>query len=205
MSITLNRINHPSGKKLQLAIHTVDLSNSRFRYDDDRKEPKDFGMDFAHLDVSNVNGSFDNISIVGSDVKANIANLTANEKSGLDIKSFSTTASVGENGIYLANVDIDVNESKLNAPKFNLIYSGYDDFTHFVDSVKFDGELATSTVSMKDVSFFAHDLEGMDEMVQIKGEVQDVVNKLKIRNLDLRVRDKTHLMRRRVNLPDFGN
>jgi hypothetical protein len=33
----------PSGKKLQLAVHTVDLSNSRFRYDDESKEPKTSG------------------------------------------------------------------------------------------------------------------------------------------------------------------
>ncbi|MDG1331339.1 MAG: translocation/assembly module TamB domain-containing protein [Crocinitomicaceae bacterium] len=193
----------PSGKKLQLSVHTVDLTNSRFRYDDDRKEPKDFGMDFAHLDVSKVNGSFNGISLIGSDIKANIANLTAKEKSGLDLKSLSTAARVGENGIYLSEVDLDLNESKINAPKFNLIYSGYKGFSHFVDSVQFDGELASSTVSMKDVSFFAHDLEGMTEMVRIKGEVRDVVNKLKIRNLDLRVRDKTHLIAKRINLPDF--
>jgi hypothetical protein len=152
-----------------------------------------------------VNGSFKDISIIGSDIKANIANLTAREKSGLDLKSFSSWASVGENGIYLSEVDLDVNDSEINAPKFNLIYSGFDDFTHFVDSVQFDGELATSTVSMKDVSFFAHALEGMDEMVTLKGEVKDVVNKLKIRNLDLRVRNKTHLIAKRINLPDFND
>ncbi|MFK7784845.1 MAG: translocation/assembly module TamB domain-containing protein, partial [Crocinitomicaceae bacterium] len=195
----------PSEKKLRLAINTVDLTNSRFRFDDERKEFKEFGIDFAHLDVSNVNGSFNDIKIAGPDIKANIANLTATEKSGLDLKSFSSSARVGKDGIYLANVDLDVNESEINAPKFNLIYSGYDDFTHFVDSVKFDGVLTSSTVSMKDVSFFAHALEGMDEMVRIKGEVSDVVNSLKIRNLDLRVREKTHLIAQRVNLPDFSD
>jgi len=195
----------PSGKTLKLALHTVDIENSRFRYDDNRKEPKDFGIDFAHLDVSKINGNFTDISIDGSDIKATVADLTAREQSGLDIKKMSSKASVGKNGIYLSDVGIDINESNLNAPKFNLIYSGYDDFSHFVDSVKFDGELAQSVVSMKDVSFFAHALEGMDEMVQVKGEVRDVVNKLKIRNLDLRVRDKTHLIAKRINLPDFND
>ncbi|MCJ8292504.1 MAG: translocation/assembly module TamB domain-containing protein [Crocinitomicaceae bacterium] len=192
----------PSGKKLQLAIHTVELTNSRFKYDDDRKDIKDFGVDFAHLDLSNVNGNFEDVSIVGSDVKATITNLSAYEKSGLNLKNISSIASVGKNGIYLSDLNIDLNDSKLNAPKFNLIYSGFDDFSHFVDSVKFDGQLAESTVSLKDVSFFASALEGMDEIVQIKGDVSDVVNKLKIRNLDLRVKDKTRLMGS-INLPNF--
>lgn len=192
-----------SGKKLELAIHTVELTNTRFKYDDERKEAKDFGIDFAHLDVSDVNGKFDEISIIGSDVKAKITNLSAFEKSGLDLKSISSVAKVGKNGIYLSEVDLDINDSKLNAPKFNLIYSGFDDFSHFVDSVKFDGQLSESTVSMKDVSFFAHNLEGMDEIVQIKGEVSSVVNSLKIRNLDLRIKNKTRLIGD-LNLPDFA-
>ncbi len=193
----------PSGKQLKLAVHTVELSNTRFRYDDARKEPKDFGVDFAHLDVSDINGSFNDISIVGSDVKAKVTNLTANEKSGLDLKKVSSLAEVGKNGIYLSDVSIDVNESQLSAPKFNLIYSGFDDFTHFVDSVKFDGELSESNVSMKDVSMFATALEGMNEKVLISGRVFDVVNQLKIRDLDLRVKEKTHIVAKRVNLPNF--
>ncbi len=192
----------PSEKKLQLAIHTVELTNTRFKYDDDRKELKDFGVDFAHLDLSNVNGNFENISIVGSDVKAKITNFSAYEKSGIDLKNISSQTSVGLNGIYLSDLNVDINDSKLIAPKFNLIYSGFDDFSHFVDSVKFDGQLAESTVSLKDISLFASALEGMDEIVQVKGDVSNVVNKLKIRNLDLRVKDKTRLMGS-INLPNF--
>lgn len=191
-----------SGKKLEMAIHSVELENSRFRYDDQRKEVKEFGIDFSHLDVSNVNGSFEDISILGSEVKAKVINLSAFEKSGLNLKNFSSIAGVSENGIYLSEVDIDLNESKLNAPRFNLLYSGYDDLSHFVDSVKFDGQLAESAVSLKDVSMFASALEGMDEKVRLKGTVSDVVNKLKIRDLDLRVKNKTRLMGS-IDLPNF--
>lgn len=192
-----------SGKKVELAIHTVELNNTRFKYDDERKDLKDFGIDFAHLDVSNVNGILEQISIVGSDIKATITNFSAYEKSGLNLKSITTEASVGKNGIYLSNAIIDINDSKLNTPKFNLIYSGFDDLSHFVDSVKFDGQLEESTVSMKDVSLFASTLEGMEEIVQVKGNVSDVVNNLKIRDLDLRIKDKTRL-RGSFDLPDFA-
>lgn len=195
----------PSGKQVKLAIHTVELTNTRFRYDDDRKEPKDFGVDFAHLDVSNVNGSFSNISIVGSDVRAKVANLTAFEKSGIDLKKVTSSAQVGKNGIYLSNVSIDVNESNLIAPKFNLIYSGFDDFSHFVDSVQFDGQLSESSVSLRDVSMFAPTLEGMDEKVLVSGRVFDVVNQLKLRDIDIRVRQKTHIIAKRINLPNFSD
>lgn len=195
----------PSGKTFQMEIHTVELSNMRFRYDDEGREPKEFGIDFTHLDVSNVNGNFEQIAIVGPDVKAKITNFSAFEKSGLDLKNISAFASVGKNGIYMSEVDIDVNESKLIAPKFNLIYSGFDDFSHFVDSVQFDGQLTESLVSLKDVSMFAPQLEGMDEKVRISGEVSNVVNKLTITNLDLRVKNKTHLLGKRIELPDFGN
>lgn len=194
-----------SGKKFQMAIHAVELSNMRFKYDDDRKEPKTFGIDFSHLDVSNAYGDFEQIAIVGSDVQAKIINFSAVEKSGIDLKNITAFTSVGKNGIYLSEVDIDVNESKVIAPKFNLIYSGFDDFSHFVDSVKFDGQLTESLISMKDVSMFARQLEGMDEKVRISGEVSNVVNKLTITNFDLRVKNKTRVLGKRIELPDFRN
>lgn len=193
-----------SGKQLKLAVHTVELNNTRFRYDDARKEPKNFGVDFAHLDVSNVNGNFSDISIVGSDIQANINNLTADEKSGLTLKKVNSSAKVGKSGIYLSDVSIDVNESQLVAPKFNLIYSGFDDFSHFVDSVRFDGQLVESSVSMKDVSMFAPALEGMDEQVLLSGTVSSVINDLRITGLDLRVKDKTHIIGKKIQLPDFS-
>lgn len=192
-----------SGKKIDLAIHTVEINNSSFRYDDERKKPKKFGVDFAHLDVSKINGKFEEISIIGADVKAKIAEFTAYEKSGFDLKNISTYASVGKNGIYLAEAKINTNNSEIKAPKFNLIYNGFDDFSYFIDSVKFDAQLTESLISLKDVSRFAPTLQGMNEIVQVSGDISDVVNRLKIRNLDVRVREKTRLMGS-INLPDFA-
>lgn len=193
-----------SGKKLELAVHTVELNDSRFAYDDARKQPKDFGVSFAHLDVSKINGDFEDISVVGSEVKATIANFTAYEKSGLNLKAFTAQASVGKKGIYLSGVDFTANDSEVHAPKFNLIYNGYDDFAHFVDSVQFDGQLTESLVSMRDVSRFAPALVGMEEMVRIKGNVSNVVNRLSITDLDLRIKNRTRL-RGSLKLPNFAN
>lgn len=193
----------PSGKQVSLELHTVLLNNSKFKYDDAAKIPKAFGFDFAHLDVSKINGEFEEISIVGAKVKAKVTQFSAIEKSGLILKDLTTYANVGKNGIFLAKTNIKVNESRINAPKFNLIYSGFDDFFHFVDSVKFDGKLDESLISLKDVSRFAPMLQGMDEVVRMKGEVYNVVNQLRIRNLDLRVKNKTRLMGS-LNLPNFS-
>lgn len=188
---------------IELDINTAVLNNIDFRYDDNRKPHiQTKGMDYAHIHAKDIYGTFDNIEIINDTIYSTITELKAKEKCGFVLKQMYADAKVSPLGVYMENLAIRSEHSVIDAPKFNLISSDYQDFNQFEDSVAFDARLAKSVVSMKDVALFAPQLDGMDETVRVSANVSRKVGNLKISNLDLRIRRKTYV-RGNINLPDF--
>ncbi len=196
-------------KKSQSAPMAIDLkrlklTNIHFQYDDNRKYYSDFGMDWDHLDFTDVNLYADNINIIGNDVVCNIKNLSTQEKCGFVLNKFSTRAVIYSQGIYLEKLYVKTPLSEVSFEKMNLKMNQLSDVYSFDDNVTFDASIRPSKVSLKDVSYFASILEGMDEVVQISGDVSRKTKNLRVENLNLRVGKKT-LIKGTLNLPDYRN
>ncbi len=189
-------------KNIEFAITSVELNDSRFIYDDHRRAKKTFGVDYSHLDARNINGTISDISIQNQDIKANIQDLNADEKSGFILKTLSAEADVSNAGIFLTNLHLKSPKSSIHAPKFNLKTNSYSDLTSFADSVTFDAKISESIVSMEDVALFGRALEGMDEEVRLKTDIAEKVNNLLLTNVDIRIKEKTKLQGT-LNLVDF--
>lgn len=195
---------NPSTKKknVHFDISTVELINSRFAYDDNRKEAIEKGMDYAHIYAHSINGTVDNIEIINDSIIANVRSFSALEKSGFRLESLTTQANVSPAGVYLSDLHIKSDKSTIQATRMNMKYDHFEDFKYFVDSVYFDAQIDESLVSLEDVALFGHPLDGMNDMVRIKANVTNNVNHLKISDLDLRMKNKTHI-KGTINLPNF--
>ena len=181
-------------KNIEFAITSVELNDSRFIYDDHGRAEKTFGVDYAHLDARNINGTISDISIQNQEIKANIQDLNADEKSGFILKTLSAEADVSNAGIFLTNLHLKSPKSSIHAPKFNLKTNSYSDLTSFADSVTFDAKISESVVSMEDVALFGTALEGMDEEVRLKTDITEKVNNLQLTNVDIRIKEKTTII-----------
>jgi hypothetical protein len=173
-----------------LAIKTIRLTDVHFRYDDNRKSYSTYGMDWDHLDFENVNLLADNIAINGNDVSCEVKNLSTKEKSGFMLDKLSTKAVIIQKGIYLDDLKIKTPFSNVSFDKMNLKMNQLPDVYTFEDSVTFDAKILPSRVSLKDVSYFASALEGMDQMVNLSGHVTRKVKDLRVSNMDLRTGKK---------------
>lgn len=191
-------------KPIALNLEKLKLSDVNFKYDDNRKAHKDFGMDWSHLDFSNVNLTAGNIEVRGSDIICNIENLSTKEKSGFVLDNLTTHAKVTTEGIYLSELSIKTPLSDVKMDKMNLVMNHLSDMRTFEDSVSFDANILPSKVSLADVAYFAPPLKGMDQMVNISGAVTRKTKNLRVSNLNLRTGDKT-IVKGTVNLPDFKN
>lgn len=193
----------PSGKKpIAISLNTLKLSDVNFKYDDYRKYYSTFGMDYDHIDLKHV---FLNASDFKSDngiISANITSLRAEEKCGFVLSEFSTQAAISEKGMYFDQVTAKTPTSDILVPKLHFKMNGFDDFKYFIDSVEFDAQLSNSKVSLKDVSYFATALEGMDQICYLSGKVSNKVKNLKISDLNFKTGKKT-VLQGTINLPDF--
>ncbi|MCT4560721.1 MAG: translocation/assembly module TamB [Crocinitomicaceae bacterium] len=191
-------------QKLDLVLDDLTLENLRFRYDDNRKYYSEFGVDWDHLDFTNIQLKAKNLTLTGPDFEATIQSFSANEKSGFKLSSFKTKAKINSSGIHLRDFAFSTPLSKVNLPKFSLEMSGLSDLQTFEDSVRFNAILYPSKVSLLDVSYFAPQLEGMDQLVDIQAKVTRKVNNMKIADFELKTGRKTKLTGT-INLPNFND
>ncbi len=159
-------------------LRYTELNNIHFRYDDHLKEARTTGMDYFHLDAKNIHGSISDLHFVEDTIYAEISGLRANEKSGFELKCFSTKAQISPVGVLLSDVEIISKDSWIRSSQFNMVSKSYKGFQYFVDSVKFDGQIDASNVSLKDISYFAYALEGMDDQIRLKTKIKDKVTRL---------------------------
>lgn len=189
-------------KPTDLTIQSLDLDQVDVTYDDYRKSYSDYGMDFDHLNLKNVELHAHSFKSDGSTFAFNLEKLSAKEQCGFDLRRLKAKCVIGNKGILLSDVRINTSRSRIYAHEFNLRMTGLKDINSFVDSVVFDAEIDSSAVNMRDVSYFAPALKGMYQKVYLRAGLSQKVKNLKITDIDLRTGKRT-IVRGDLNLPDF--
>ena len=196
-------------KKNQSSIKTVidklSLTDIKFHYNNDNFTPLEFGIDYNHLSVENLQLDLERITIENNINKAFIKKCSFDEKlSGLKLKQLTCQATISQKGIFTRRLNIQTSKSTIYAPYVELQTKTYDDLAHFNHSVEIKGNLFESTVNLVDIALFFPELEGMENNLQLKGKVSRKVDNLKIEDLDLKFGKETHI-KGDIYLPDFSN
>jgi hypothetical protein len=195
--------NKKGKKSIKTIVDKIHLTNVKFDYNDDDYQKKQFGIDYNHISIENLQLDLDRVIIENNINKAFIKSCSFDEKrSGLKLKNLTCQTSISPKGIYTRRLNIQTNKSNIYAPYFELHTRTYKDLNHFNSSVEFKGNLFESTVNLTDISLFFPELEGMKNNLQIKGKVSKKVENLKIEDLDLKLGKETHI-KGDINLPDF--
>lgn len=189
-------------KPFTLQIAGVSMANFHLRYDDFQKEAKAFGLDYDHVDLKNFNIDASEFELNGPDIKLALNDLRFEEKSGFISRQFQAKVALGPKGILIDNLKVKTPNSRIFCSKVHLTYESWGAFGDFEDSVNFDIALLPSSVSLKDVSFFADALEGMDDVVTLSANVSNPLKNMQIKQLNLRVGKQTYL-NGNIDLPDF--
>ena len=92
---------------------------------------------YSHLDLDSIYLSAKNFQLVGDSIHTAIEMLKAKEMSGIEIKTLQSDVIVSQSGVRLTDLQMETNNSLIHAD-LNMLYSGYEDFLSFVDSVYFD-------------------------------------------------------------------
>ena len=149
-------------------------------------------MDYAHLGINNINLDATDIRIVGDSISASINSLTANELSGFDLKAFKTDALVCANGVFLDNLKISTNNSQLDLDLY-MLYNGFDDFSHFVDSVRFDARIYPTDIVLSDIGVFAPVMYKMPNRVLFECRFKGPIEHFSVDSLAIDFGNVTHI------------
>ncbi len=182
-----------------LKIDKIDFSGNGFQYYDFSRPATQNGFDNAHLWLRDLNLNAENFMMSKNGIYASIHNLSANEKNGLALQSFSVD-------LKLTNTSFNANDFSLKTERSNLNFNANAEYTSLnqllnnYEDIKFDLIIANSTLSIKDALYFSPTL--LDSVpihlpkqtsITLSTELHGSVNDLKVSNLYLESLSNTSL------------
>lgn len=187
-------------------VNTIALNNINFVYQDQNAEKLVHGMDFSDLAFRSVSGEFTGFSMSGDTIAVDLNGLNFIERSGFTLKDLTTRVLFCPQLVSLQKLNLAFNDSHLQSPYFELqTPKGGEEFSHFVEEVRFRAEIVNSEISLADVAYFVPDIWGMDDIVYLDYlKLNGPVYGMDIKDLRLRMLNET-LLTGDFQVPDMSD
>jgi hypothetical protein len=172
-------------------VKSIELKNGQLEFFNRQEVASEKGVfDSRDIVINSLGGTFQNLYFRNDSLTV-FADIHAKEKSGLDIKRLHTRLLIDPHQMEFAQLDLQLNESRLQN-YYAMHYTRLDDMDEFIDSVHLVANLENSTLSIRDIGFFAPELKGMKQVVQLAGLASGTVSRFAVSGLDLRT-GQSHL------------
>lgn len=177
----------------KLKIKHLALNNSRFQlfnYNDTLGNGK--AMDYSNMKYDNITLLINDFHLVDDSLNFHIQKLSADEKSGLQVKNLQTDFVLSGTTIRGEHLVGTLNHSFLNAD-IELNYKTWNQLNSFLDSVQLKGNFRKTKLDLSDIGFFADAMFPMKDNVEFSGQVSGTVEDFSTRNFIIDYGEKTHI------------
>ena len=203
-SLSLEEVYPESLLPFDLKVDKILFTDGAFKLDNfkwskEREKPLD-QLDYKHLDVKNITFDIDSFQIKNWDFSGRINEISGFENSGLVINYLKVNkALVSPTGIFLYDMSLKTPESMIGDTLL-FRYETYQDFKDFVNKVRLDLDINSSTLAVKDIMTFATPLldntffvKNKDKVLRLSGQVKGPVNSLKGKNVKISIDNELSL------------
>ncbi len=177
---------------MQLKFDELAITHTRFRMDDHNSDtilPQ--GMDFKHLDVSEINLLAQNGSIIADTILTSVKNLSAKERSGFELNHLITEARVTANEVTLNKLDLKTSNSSIR-DYLSFRFRAYHDFKDFLNAIRIKANFDGTKFSLKDLNYFVRKLDKVaHNTVTVSGAIDGRINNLKGRGIEIKAGNNT--------------
>ncbi|WP_299757588.1 translocation/assembly module TamB domain-containing protein [uncultured Pontibacter sp.] len=170
------------------------IKNGSFAYDDFNYPRAEYGMDYRHLAITNLNGRFNELQL-GDTLQVSVTDLQAFEaNSNTRLHNLDTRMTYAATFWEWDELDLQLNKSNLqNYIRFD--YSTFSNFPDFVDSVSMTANLQNSKLFSQDIAVFAPQIREYDENLQVNSlKLKGIVTNFSATDVDLEYGRNTHIV-----------
>lgn len=196
----------------KVKLNSADFANIAFRFDDENSPRVRSGIDYMHMNLSNVNLKAENFYYSLDTISGNINQLTAKDKSGLNIQSFKTDFFYGSQSAYLKNLYIKTPQTLIK-DELQVRYPSIESLTEDIGELYINASIKGSKLGFKDILIFVPDLANTNPfksnpnaVMLINSSVIGKVEDLRIPNLEISGIGSTRIAAsgRITGLPDMN-
>ncbi len=183
-----------SDKVWSFDIHTMRFTDGKVGLDNKKSLPVTYphaqGIDYGHMQLTDVDLSLDSLVIRGWDFRARDIAIHLLHQNGFEINKLGARrAIVSKDSVVVEDLLLKTAQSTIDN-SVSLFFSGYTDFQSFVDSVRLDipkadlhlhvSDLMAMAPGLSNLEFFKHNHE---KEINFQGQVNGHVNRLRIRRM----------------------
>lgn len=179
-------------------VKHIDLQRNTVRYHKPGAGKVPQGtIDYTDMLLTNVGVRIDNFDMKGEQLNADIKNVTARDKSGLEIKKLATKLSYNSRGVELANLDLRTGSSRIGN-YIRVSYPSIDALGKDPGSLKINAVFNNTSIAFADLLMLDTALakqpaiaKNGNTSVRIDGNIKGQLRNLSINNLKVNARYST--------------
>ncbi|MXN89755.1 translocation/assembly module TamB [Flavobacterium sp. Sd200] len=176
----------------KLKLNNAEIIDVAFKFDDQNSAPVAKGIDFKHLDISNLNLKAKELSYAPESISGKIEDFSMADKSGVNVAQLRTNFFYGPKGAELKDLYLET-PNTLVKDQIVVGYPSLNAVSKNIGSLSVNANLDHSKIGFKDVLLFVPDLAttapfkgNPNGTLYINSRVQGKVSDLYINNLEVR-------------------
>jgi hypothetical protein len=174
-------------------IEAVNVENMVFSYHDFRKEPITYGYDYFHFALTDISADATKLKFFKDTVQVDVHRLSTNDRqTKLNVHQLITLFTFTKRNMEFKNLYAEIGESIVkDYVRFD--YESIDDLGDFNEKITMTGSIRQSLVTSRNLSHFAPDLEGYNDVYTLSGDFKGKVINFSVNNFDLQFGNKSRL------------
>lgn len=180
-------------------VGKITMAGNHVKFDNDAQAPIKKGLDYAHMDIGNLNTDIENLNYSADSTSGRVNDFTFSDKSGLALRKFHTSFFYGPKNSYLNDLYVETPNSVLQK-QVAVAYPSIDAITKDLGKLSINADLDGSRLGLKDILLVMPAMASMEpfksspnSVFRIGGKVAGSLNNLRIPNLEVRGLSDTHL------------
>ncbi|MEG1700761.1 MAG: translocation/assembly module TamB domain-containing protein [Alistipes sp.] len=160
------------------SIHNMDFCLERLKHNN-----PEFGIDFGHMHLYELEAYIDDFTIDGQAIYTTIETLSVRERSGFALEHLSGQFYLSGGCIGFEDARIVTAQSHLSFPSISLVGNSWADYKDFIGEVRIEAALRNATISTDDIAYFSPKLRTWHTTfsnvdVDVAGVVSDFTGKI---------------------------
>ncbi len=188
--------------KSKLSIASLSIKDMDLTYNDLRKDTVQYGVDYNHMQFSNLYLDLFDFKLEGSNITSVLESLSFKEKSGISLSSMNGDFAITDQELQINDLEFSTVKSSLSFPQFKFSYEDWNAFSNFTSEVLLDIKLNPSEIALDEVGLFVPEIKGMDAVLKVTSEIKNPVTSLELSKTEIRLGTNTFL-EGDFKLPDF--
>ncbi|MFT6324039.1 MAG: hypothetical protein ACJA2N_000458 [Salibacteraceae bacterium] len=171
-----------SNLNIEIEVSRISIDNGSFEWNNENVEKTPFGVNWSHLGLKGLEIDFYDFQMINDSFNAEINHLSGIDTSGFVLNHLSGKTIFSSTTTLITDLELVTPYSNIKG-NIHYQYDSVSAYASFIDHVYMRYTIDSSIINVKDISYFAPALEGLDYELLVHGKERGPVSDMKFQDI----------------------